>query len=45
MRTHFNQSLRASFDRLRTSGNLDEVEHTAAYRPCYDDEIATLRSQ
>jgi hypothetical protein len=26
-------------------GNLDEVEHTSANRRCYDDEIATLRSQ
>ena len=38
-------SLRASFDRLRTSGNLDEVEHTSANRRCYGDEIAALRSQ
>ena len=26
-------------------GNLDEVEHTSANRRCYDDGIATLRSQ
>ena len=44
-RTHINLALRASFDRLRTSGNLNEVEHTSAYRRCYDDGIATLRSQ
>ena len=34
-----------ALDKLRTSGNLDEVEHTSANRRCYDDEIATLRSQ
>ena len=44
-RTHLHLSLRAPFDKLRTSGNLDEVEHTSANRRCYDDEIATLRSQ
>ena len=31
-------SLRASFDRLRTYGKLDEVEHTPANRSCYHDE-------
>ena len=44
-RTHLHLSLRAPFDKLRKSGNLDEVEHTSANRRCYDDEIATLRSQ
>jgi hypothetical protein len=37
----FNLSLRGAQRR----GNLDEVEHTSANRRCYDDEIATLRSQ
>ena len=44
-RTHFNLPLRASFDKLRTNGNLDEVVHTSADRCRYDDGIATLRSQ
>ena len=44
-RTHLNLSLLASFDRLRTSGYLDEVEHTSAIRRCHGEEIATLRSQ
>ena len=43
--THSNLSMRASFDRLRTSGNLNRAEHTSANRRCYGDEIATLRSQ
>ena len=32
-RAHYHLSLRASFDRLRTSWNLDEVEHTSGEPP------------
>ena len=48
MRTHFDLSLRGASghpELVEGRGNLDEVEHTSAYRRCYGAEIAALRSQ